>query len=85
MVVELYRLCLEVASQFANSVFFAGQLVFHEELDNFFSRFLHNHTAFELLKSLQLRGLSLLILPIRVKTQSERLHGSIADAYNNGI
>ncbi len=73
VIVELQRLCLDVAHQFPNSVFFAGQLVFNEELDGFFSRFLHNHTAFELLKWLQLRGLSLVILPVRVSSPGTRL------------
>jgi hypothetical protein len=30
------------------------------------SRFLHNHTALDLLQSLQMHGLSLVILPVRV-------------------
>jgi hypothetical protein len=72
-VMELQHLCIEVAHQFPNSVFFAGQLVFNEELDGFFSRFLHNHTAFELLKWLQLRGLSLVILPVRVSSPTSRV------------
>jgi hypothetical protein len=65
-VMELRHLCLEVAGLFPNSVFFAGQLVFNEEVDGFFSRFLHNHTALDLLRWLQLQGLSLVILPVRV-------------------
>ncbi|MEA2649674.1 MAG: hypothetical protein QOG61_2109 [Candidatus Binataceae bacterium] len=73
VVMELQHLCLEVAHQFPNAVFFAGQLVFNEELDGFFSRFLHNHTAFELLKWLQLRGLSLVILPVRVSSPNSRI------------
>jgi hypothetical protein len=85
VVLELRRLCLEVASQFSNTVFFAGQLVFNEEQDTFFSRFLHNHTAFEVLKWLQIRGLSLLILPIRVKTQKDRLRTSVANTFDNGV
>ncbi len=64
-VAELDLLCYEVSKVFTNSVFFAGQLVFNEEMDGFFSRFLHNHTALDLLKRLQLRGLSLVILPVR--------------------
>jgi amino acid transporter len=64
-VAELDLLCFEVSKVFENSVFFAGQLVFNEEMDGFFSRFLHNHTALDLLKRLQLRGLSLVILPVR--------------------
>jgi amino acid transporter len=64
-VAELDLLCFEVSKVFEKSVFFAGQLVFNEETDGFFSRFLHNHTALELLKRLQRRGLSLVILPVR--------------------
>jgi len=39
----------------------------------FLSRFLHHHTAFELLKWLQLRGLSLVILPVRVLSPTSRV------------
>ena len=66
VVLELKRLCFEVASQFTHTVFFAGQLVFGEEINGFVSRFLHNQTALEVLQWLQLRGLSLVILPVRV-------------------
>src|SRR5579863_10296959 len=66
VVVELHRLCLEVAHEFPHSVFFAGKLIFTEELDGFVSRFLHNHTALELQNWLQVHGLSLVILPVRV-------------------
>jgi len=37
VVVELQRLCLEVAHEFPHSVFFAGKLIFTEELDGFVS------------------------------------------------
>ncbi|MGO9057527.1 MAG: hypothetical protein ACLQU2_09095 [Candidatus Binataceae bacterium] len=63
---ELRSLCLDVANEFPRAVFFAGQLVFSEEIDGFFTRFLHNHTALELLRWLQLHSLSLIILPVRV-------------------
>ncbi len=53
VVMELRRLCLEVAQIFPQAVLFAGQLVFNEEVDGFFSRFLHNHTALDLLRWLQ--------------------------------
>lgn len=72
VVFELRRLCFEVSREFNHAVFFAGQLVFADELDSFVSRFLHNHTAFELLRWLQLRGLSLVILPVRVSAASQR-------------
>jgi amino acid transporter len=71
VVLELRRLCLEVASLFSHTVFFAGQLVFGEEINSFVSRFLHNQTALELLQWLQLQGLSLVILPVRVTPGGE--------------
>jgi K+ transporter len=69
VVTELRRLCLQVAREFPNAVFFAGQLVFSEDLDGFLGRFLHNHTAFEMLRMLQAYGLSLVILPVRVSSR----------------
>jgi amino acid transporter len=66
VVVELRRLCLEVAREFPHAVFFAGKLVFTDELEGFVSRFLHNHTALEMQTWLQVQGLSLVILPVRV-------------------
>ena len=66
MVVELRQLCLEVAHEFPQAVFFAGKLIFDDELEGFISRFLHNHTALELQNWLQVHGLSLVILPVRV-------------------
>jgi len=63
---ELHNLCAGVAQEFSRAVFFAGKLVFTEELDGYVSRFLHNHTALELQGRLQSEGLSLVILPVRV-------------------
>ena len=56
VVLELRGLCFEVAREFRHSVFFAGQLVFGDDLNGFMSRFLHNHTALDLLQSLQMHG-----------------------------
>jgi Amino acid permease len=78
VVMELGRLCFEVAREFKHSVFFAGQLVFGDDLNSFMSRFLHNHTALDLLQSLQMHGLSLVILPVRVA--SVRARGTMPDA-----
>jgi hypothetical protein len=66
VVLELRRLSLEVANEFPHCVFFAGKLIFADELEGFVSRFLHNHTAMDLQNWLQLQGLSLVILPVRV-------------------
>jgi len=75
-VLELRRLSLEVANEFPHSVFFAGKLIFADEMDGFVSRFLHNHTAMELQGWLQLHGLSLVILPVRVSTSRAGLSPS---------
>ena len=57
---------MDVAHEFPQAVFFAGKLIFEAEGESFISRFLHNHTALELQKFLQVYGLSLVILPVRV-------------------
>ena len=66
VVLELRRLCLEVAHEFPHVVFFAGKLIFSDDVEGFIGRFLHNHTALDLQNWLQLYGLSLVILPVRV-------------------
>jgi amino acid transporter len=81
VVVELHRLCLEVASEYPHAVFFAGKLIFTDELDGFVNRFLHNHTALELQNWLQVHGLSLVILPVRVtsaRKPSPELKGELS-------
>jgi amino acid transporter len=61
---EVANLCDEIAKRFPQSQFFAGQLVFKDE--GFLTRFLHNHTVFELQRRLYQQGWPMLILPIRV-------------------
>ncbi|MGB7769192.1 MAG: APC family permease [Verrucomicrobiia bacterium] len=61
---EAAKLCEEVAKRFPQSQFFAGQLVFKDE--SFLTRWLHNHTVFELQRRLYQNGWPMLILPIQV-------------------
>ncbi len=61
---EAANLCDEIAKKFPQAQFFAGQLVFQNE--GFLTRFLHNHTVFELQRRLYQQGWPMLILPIRV-------------------
>ena len=61
---EAAKLCEEVAHRFPQSQFFAGQLVFKDE--SFLTRWLHNHTVFELQRRLYQNGWPMLILPIQV-------------------
>jgi hypothetical protein len=61
---EAAKLCEDVAKRFPQSQFFAGQLVFQDE--SFLTRWLHNHTVFELQRRLYQNGWPMLILPIQV-------------------
>jgi amino acid transporter len=61
---EAEKLCNEVAEQFPQSQFFAGQLVFDDE--NRIGRWLHNHTVFELQRRLYQDNRVMLVLPIKV-------------------
>jgi hypothetical protein len=47
-------------------VFFAGSLVFEDESEGLIERFLHNHTAYEIQRWLQIQGRSMVILPVTV-------------------
>ena len=61
---EAAKLCDAIAEKFPQAQFFAGQLVFKDE--SFTSRWLHNHTVFELQRRLYHSGRVMLILPIQV-------------------
>ena len=61
---EAAVLCDGIAKKYPQSQFFAGQLVFQDE--GLLTRFLHNHTVFELQRRLYQQGWPMLILPIRV-------------------
>lgn len=64
VVEEAARLCDEVAARFPQAQYFAGQLVFNDE--SLLTRWLHNHTVFELQRRLYRDGRPMLILPIQV-------------------
>jgi hypothetical protein len=61
---EAAKLCGSIAEQFPQATFFAGQLVFKDE--SLVTRWLHNHTVFELQRRLYQNGRPMLILPIQV-------------------
>ena len=64
IVEEAAKLCVVIADKFPQAQFFAGQLVFKDE--SFATRWLHNHTVFELQRRLYQHGRAMLILPIQV-------------------
>jgi hypothetical protein len=61
---EAAKLCDQIAEKFPQATFFAGQLVFKDE--SMITRWLHNHTVFELQRRLYQNGRPMLILPIQV-------------------
>ncbi len=64
IIAELEKLLPELTAQYPDAVFFGGQLVFERE--TFFTRLLHNYTAFALQRRLFLRGLPCAVVPIRI-------------------
>ncbi len=58
------QLCESIVREFPRATVFTGKLVFRNE--RFFSRFLHNETAFAIQRRLQWDGITTVILPIRV-------------------
>ncbi|MBN1328680.1 MAG: APC family permease [Candidatus Heimdallarchaeota archaeon] len=61
-------ICKEIASEYPDSTFFAGQLVFKKE--NLFHRILHNRTAFSVQWHLQKTGLTTIILPVQLQKEN---------------
>ena len=64
IVEESMKLATEITGKYPQSTFFAGQLVFSE--DTFFTRLLHNYTAFAIQRRFYHRAIPVVILPIRV-------------------
>ena len=75
MVLELRLACTEVMNTFSHCVFFAGSLVFEDESEGLIERFLHNHTAYEIQRWLQIQGRSLVILPVCVSMNATAASG----------
>lgn len=64
-VADAETLCMGVSKEFHHATFFAGQVIFHRE--RWYDRWLHNQTAFAIQKRLQWAGLTMVILPVRVR------------------
>ncbi len=61
---EAEKLCLDLKQEHPLTTFFAGQVVF--QLEQWYHRLLHNQTAFSVQKRLQMDGITMVILPVRV-------------------
>lgn len=62
---EAEGLCRQLVDEFPKTAFFAGQVVF--QMEKWYHALLHNQTAFAVQKRLQMTGLTMVILPVRVR------------------
>jgi len=65
VVAEGEKLCLNVAHEYPRVTFFAGKVIFQRE--KWYQRLLHNETAAAIQKRLQWDGLTMVVLPARVR------------------
>ena len=63
-VAESAHLCLRIRQKFPRSVFFAGKLLF--EAEKWYFPLLHNETAYAITRRLQLQGIPMVVMPIRI-------------------
>ena len=61
---ESTDLCTRIRAHFPKSVFFAGKLLFESE--KWYYPFLHNETAFAISRRIQLQGIPMVVMPIRI-------------------
>lgn len=62
---EAEKLCRQLAAEFHGCTFFAGKVIFQRE--RWYQRLLHNETAYLVQKRLQWAGLTMVILPAKVR------------------
>jgi hypothetical protein len=68
--VELERMAGDLTVRYPKALFVAGQLIFEEE--TFWTRILHNETAYMVQKRLQRMGLPMIVVPVRVALADKR-------------
>ena len=61
---EVSKLAYDIFSEYPQSVFFGGQIVFPE--DTLFNKLLYNHTAFAVQRRLHQQGIPFIIMPVRI-------------------
>ena len=61
---ESTALCMKIRERFPRSVFFAGKLLF--EAEKWYYPLLHNETAHAIARRLQLQGIPMVVMPIRI-------------------
>jgi amino acid transporter len=73
VVEEASELCLELAKQYPRAVTFAGEVVFDEP--RWFDGFLHNDTAYAIQRRLRFAGVTVVILPVRLRRKQPQSAG----------
>jgi len=68
--VEAEKLGTELCRKYPKALVVAGQLIFQE--DTFFSRVLHNETAFLIQQRLQHLGVPMIVIPVRLNLKERR-------------
>jgi amino acid transporter len=68
--VEAEKIAEDLIRRYPKALFVAGQLIFEE--DTFWTRALHNETAFMVQKRLQRRGVPMIVVPVRVDLRERR-------------
>jgi len=61
---ESSDLCVKIREHYPKSVFFAGKLLF--EAEKWYYPLLHNETAYAITRRLQLQGIPMVVMPIRI-------------------
>jgi hypothetical protein len=69
--VEVEKVAADLTQRYPRALFVAGQLIFEE--DTFWTRVLHNETAFIVQKRLQHRGLPMIVVPVRLDLRARRV------------
>jgi hypothetical protein len=72
---EAERLATETFAKYPNALVVAGQLVFDE--DTFWTRLLHNETAFSIQRRLQKHGVPMVVVPVRLDKSREDAPASV--------
>jgi hypothetical protein len=69
----LTKLCIQIADEFPQAMFFSGKLLWKREA--WFQRILHNGTAYQVERRLQWKGLPVTVLPVRLFDASDEVPG----------
>jgi amino acid transporter len=68
--VEVEKIAEDMTRRYPKALFVAGQLIFEE--DTLWNRILHNETALMVQSRLQRRGISMIVVPVRIDLRARR-------------